>query len=73
MGDLIRWHAMPAQEVLRLQHSRSEGLSPAEAVERLVEYGENSLPRAPRTRAVVVLLRQLKSPLIAWPKVSNPG
>jgi len=58
------WHAEDPDRVLeRLQTSR-DGLSAAEAKNRLEQYGRNVLARAGGNRALTILLRQLRDPLI---------
>ena len=59
-----RWHAVPADEALRLLHTGVEGLDGAEVLARREVFGENALPRRPRPGALIVYLRQFKSPLI---------
>ena len=44
--------------------SKEQGLSPKEAQKRLLEYGENSLPSAPPTSLVLILIKQFFSPFI---------
>jgi Mg2+-importing ATPase len=61
--DLAAAAAMPAEEVLRALDSRGEGLSAAEARERLVRVGANAL-RSHGVRAVTVLASQLENPLL---------
>ena len=58
------WHALTAEEVLRLLESDHGGLSSEEAAARLARYGENRLPRRDTTPPFVVYLRQFKSPLV---------
>jgi magnesium-transporting ATPase (P-type) len=59
-----RWHAVPADEALRLLRTGEPGLDEAEVLARREIFGENALPRRPRPGALVVYLRQFKSPLI---------
>lgn len=60
----VRWHQMEVEEVLaRLKTSR-EGLSDDEAARRLKQYGPNQLPVEEAPLPIVILLRQVKSPLI---------
>ncbi|MBP1846662.1 magnesium-transporting ATPase (P-type) [Rhizobium petrolearium] len=44
--------------------NRSRGLTSAEAVARLAEYGENLLPAPAAPSLIVIFLRQFRSPLI---------
>lgn len=58
-------HSVPTDEVvLLLGTDPHDGLTAAEARRRLEHYGPNALPPAPRTGAVIRLLRQLHHPLI---------
>ncbi|HVO46308.1 MAG TPA: HAD-IC family P-type ATPase, partial [Steroidobacteraceae bacterium] len=53
-----------APEVLAEVSSRTEGLSEAEAQERLRRYGANALEDQPQLTAVRLALRQFESPLV---------
>jgi Ca2+-transporting ATPase len=53
-----------AEEVLNLLRTTAEGLSEAEATERLKEYGPNKLPEAKRETFLTIFLKQFASPLI---------
>jgi len=59
-----RWHAVPADEALRLLRTGEQGLDAAEVLARRAIFGENALPKRPRPGALIVYLRQFKSPLI---------
>ena len=60
----IPWHALAEDEVLDKVQTSPEGLTPAQAAERLREFGRNLLPgKAPPT-APAIFLRQFLSPLI---------
>jgi calcium-translocating P-type ATPase len=59
-----RWHGIDAVEAQQLLGSGPEGLSEPEAAERLARLGPNELSEQPESGALVVLARQLKSPLI---------
>ena len=58
------WHAALGEEVLARLGSRAEGLTTAEAEQRLTEYGPNALSRQRGPSAWQVLFRQFTSPLI---------
>jgi calcium-translocating P-type ATPase len=60
----VAWHALPEQEVLRLLETSSQGLSDAEAAERLKEFGPNVLPTRKPPTALAIFLHQFLSPLI---------
>lgn len=56
--------SLPAAEVLVLLPSSADGLSSAEAADRLKSYGPNTLRPAERGGAFLLLLRQFKSPIV---------
>ena len=59
------WHAMPCPQVIdRLQSDGGRGLGQAAAAARLAAGGRNRLPAPQPDAPVVVLLRQLRSPLV---------
>ncbi len=64
MVEVLPWHAMPVQEVMRAQGVSRDGLSAEEAKRRLLDYGKNELPKPRRVTTVTYLVRQLKSPLV---------
>jgi len=59
-----RWHAILAGEVAARMDAGPDGLSDAEAEERLLGTGENALPQKRRRPLLLVFLGQFKSPLI---------
>jgi Ca2+-transporting ATPase len=63
-GDLIRWHSVAGEEVLRLLEASTGGLAAGEASARLGEFGPNVLPHKDPPGPFEILLRQLLSPLI---------
>lgn len=58
------WHALEASEVERRLQTDAHGLSAKEAAARLARFGANQLEDEPPAPALVVLLRQFRSPLI---------
>jgi magnesium-transporting ATPase (P-type) len=58
------WHEASAEEVVQRVRSSPQGLSQAEAAHRLARFGPNALPETRRRSALLVFLRQFKSPLI---------
>jgi magnesium-transporting ATPase (P-type) len=58
------WHAVAPQEVERRLDTGAHGLSPAEAEARLSHYGRNQIDEEPPPPALLVFLRQFRSPLI---------
>ncbi len=63
MADTL-WHHLTADETLHELGARPEGLSPAEAAERLARYGPNRLQEAKGTSPWQILLAQFKNFLI---------
>ncbi len=65
-GDLDRdeWHVLSREEVLARLRASEHGLGREEAEARLRRDGPNELPREPPPGLPIVLLRQLRSPLI---------
>jgi Ca2+-transporting ATPase len=59
-----RWHAQPVDEVARVLETGDRGLTAAEAARRREVYGANRLGEERTTPAVIVLLRQFRSPLV---------
>ncbi|HSN72926.1 MAG TPA: HAD-IC family P-type ATPase, partial [Steroidobacteraceae bacterium] len=57
-------HACSREDLLTGLQTRRDGLSRSEAAERLQACGPNELPTGPELNLAVVVLRQLKSPLI---------
>jgi magnesium-transporting ATPase (P-type) len=62
--DAAPWHALPVADVEARLGSGPAGLSPEEAARRLERFGPNKLEDEPPTPALVVLIRQFRSPLI---------
>lgn len=60
----VAWHGLDANDVLARLDSRHEGLSEAEARVRLEAVGANVLPEPKAAPLALVLLRQLRSPLV---------
>jgi len=58
------WHALPAEEALRLLESGTQGLAAAEAARRLQVHGPNALPAPPRRHPLLRFLAQFNSALI---------
>ncbi len=58
------WHALSADEAFQNVQSQPEGLSPAEAAERMLRYGPNELQAAHRVSPWEILLEQFKNVLI---------
>lgn len=58
------WHAMDEHDVALRLSSPDEGLTGSEAAERLLHYGENTLPEPDPPGPLVIFARQFMSPLI---------
>ena len=58
------WHAVPADEALELVKANPEGLSDAEAAERLAKHGPNIISRGKGDTALDLIWRQINNPLI---------
>ena len=62
-ADTGRWLRGPEEEAFAAVQGRKEGLTSAEAAERLEQFGLNSVS-APRPSAIIELLRKFKEPLV---------
>jgi magnesium-transporting ATPase (P-type) len=58
------WHSLAPEEVLAALGGRARGLTSTEAAQRLLRYGRNALPAAPRPGPLARFLRQFHSVLI---------
>ena len=58
------WTALEGPQVLEILSSREQGLTSAEAADRLAEAGPNILPSAPKPGAVIIYAHQFKNPLV---------
>ena len=59
-----QWHSLPAEEVLVRLESRPEGLTEAEAQQRLAAHGPNRLPAPKRRSPLLRFLTQFHNVLI---------
>lgn len=64
------WHALDCQTVLARVEGTEQGLSDADADQRLARYGPNALPQAARRSDLSLLLEQILSPPVALLGVS---
>jgi magnesium-transporting ATPase (P-type) len=62
--SVTAWHALPVDEVLRALSSGPDGLSEAEAGQRLARHGANRLPAAKPRSPLLRLLAQFNNVLI---------
>ncbi len=60
----MKWYQLEADEVFGKLATSKEGLSNAEAENRLKEFGPNSLPEAEKISRLKIILHQFTSPLI---------
>ncbi|MGI5837867.1 MAG: cation-translocating P-type ATPase [Chloroflexota bacterium] len=60
----LHWHQLSVDRVLDNLDTTLEGLSPEEAARRLESYGPNEIVVEEQALPIVILLRQVKSPLI---------
>lgn len=63
-ASAAQWDVLPVAEALSRTDSRPEGLSSAEAAERLACFGPNTLPRKEAPPFWQIFLRQFQNPLI---------
>ncbi|MCG8455745.1 MAG: cation-transporting P-type ATPase, partial [Holophagales bacterium] len=63
--DSVPWHALSVEEALGRSGVGRDGLSEAEAGSRLARFGPNRLETVPPPSAWSILLRQLKSVVVA--------
>ncbi len=59
-----KWHSMEEEAILQELASNREGLGSAEAAKRLLTYGPNALPLKKPPTVWMVLVHQIKNPLI---------
>ena len=62
--DRQPWHALSAENVIRHLETRPEGLTSAEAAQRLKIHGPNVIPRGKGDTALDLIWRQINNPLI---------
>lgn len=60
----ITWYQLTVEDVLARLATRREGLTSSEARQRLAQYGANQLATNERPLTLMILLRQVQSPLI---------
>lgn len=58
------WHNLSVEEVFKRLNSSENGLTVAEALKLLAEYGPNEIAEKKQSTRLTILLNQLKSPLI---------
>ena len=58
------WHALKLTEVYEILHTSEEGLSDAEAAERLEKYGRNALRSKPPKTILQMLKAQIIDPMV---------
>ncbi len=60
----MQYHHLPTDEVIKQVNSRQDGLSDAEAADRLAQNGKNALVSAKKKPAIVKFLSQFTDPMI---------
>lgn len=60
----IDYWSLPEAEVLELVHSRSTGLTTAEAADRLRRDGENTISKQKKSSEILIFLQQFKNPIV---------
>ena len=65
LDDSAHWHILPENEVFEKLQTSPEGLSAAEAAQRLAEQGANEIQEAKPVGRLTIFLRQFTS-LIVW-------
>ena len=58
------WHVLSANDVVAHTRTRPEGLTQADAAERLKTHGPNVIPRGKGDTALDLIWRQINNPLI---------
>jgi magnesium-transporting ATPase (P-type) len=58
------WTALEGLQILEILSSGEQGLTSAEAADRLTEAGPNVLPSAPKPGVVIIYAHQFKNPLV---------
>ena len=61
----VRWHVLPAEEILRQLQTSARGMTTAEAEKRLLQHGPNELQDTSRISPWAIFLGQFKS-LLVW-------
>jgi Ca2+-transporting ATPase len=62
---IARWHNLSVKEAAKILGTDTEkGLTESEALERQIEYGQNSLPKEKLVPRLRIFLEQFRSPLI---------
>ncbi len=64
MAEDITWHALPIENVFKKLDSSEKGLNSSRAKQRFKEYGINILQVKTSETAPLILLRQLKNPIV---------
>ncbi|HRC88085.1 MAG TPA: cation-transporting P-type ATPase, partial [Thermoanaerobaculia bacterium] len=64
LDNSTAWHSLSSAEALSRLASREEGLSSAEAAERLARFGPNQLQEAEKTSPWQLLFSQFQNVLV---------
>ncbi len=60
----VDWHTLSAEEMLQILHTRPNGLTDAEAKQRLSLYGYNEIVEEKKRSPIAIFAKQFKEPLI---------
>ena len=60
----VDYWSLPPEQLLPALHASKDGLQPADAEQRLKQYGPNTIGAQQQATALRLLLRQFKSPLV---------
>ena len=63
-GNILAWHALPAEKVLADLVSSTSGLTTDEVARRRQQHGPNRLPAPPRPSRLIQFLSQFNNVLI---------
>lgn len=64
MNNQVLWYKEEIEEILKILNTAREGLSTADAKERLNKYGKNELPQKHPESLFSIFFRQINNPLI---------
>jgi len=62
--NVIKWHANSVEYAFKQVHSTEKGLSSKESAERLLKFGENTLPQKKPTPFILMLLKEFINPIV---------
>ncbi|MBQ8451604.1 MAG: HAD-IC family P-type ATPase [Clostridia bacterium] len=62
--EKIKWHSQTVDYAFKKTNSNESGLSQVDADERLIKYGENSLPQKKQKSFFIMLLKEFINPIV---------